>query len=87
MEYSSEILINAHIKANLGVFFDLESFLSDDIRYLYSSKIKDFYWNFCVKKGGDAPSELEQKMILNTTTKHNKQPTIWTRTNTFLSNC
>lgn len=70
-------LIQQHVSANLGIYFDADSQISDRMHYASSMKIRDFYWNFAYRWDERHISESEAQVVCESAQAHDRTPAAW----------
>lgn len=77
-------LIQKHVSANLGIYFDTDSQISDAMHYASSSQIRDYYWNFAYRWDERHVSETEAAVVRESAQAQDRTPAAWGRHGTEL---
>lgn len=74
---TSSRLVELHVKANLGVYFDETTRLDRDLSYVSSRRIADWYWNYGYATGGRGLSERDLCLIASAARRLDRRPAAW----------
>ena len=78
----SDDLMQPHIAANLGIYFDAVDNVDEGLWYASSARITDFYWNYGFRESGTLLTEANAAALAVAAVERGRQPALWQRADT-----